>query len=183
VKLYPTLLATLFLSAFAAAQPVGVGIKVGSTLNNSFHSISTLTPPSDHHIIAGPYVDIRLPFHFGVEADALYDSNIFNFSSFVSASSWTFPVMAKYRIGGGIVRPYVEGGPVFSRISDITELPVLNHRSNYGIALGAGLEFKFLVLRISPEVRFYGYALKNIVDPNQFESNRSQASFLVGFGF
>ena len=46
----------------AAAQPFGVGVKLGSTLNNAITATSTLSVPDDHHFIVGPYFEVRLPF-------------------------------------------------------------------------------------------------------------------------
>jgi hypothetical protein len=173
----------LLFSGLAAAQPFGAGLKVGTTLTDAINSIPSFSVPNDRHFIAGPYVEVRLPFHLAVEADALYESSLFS-SVLSGGSTWQFPVLAKYRLLGGPIRPYIEGGPSFSRITDIAEIPALNHRSNYGIVLGAGIELKLLFLRVAPEVRYNGWALKNIESPTgQFESNRNQALFLVGIGF
>lgn len=167
----------------AAAQPFGAGVKVGTTLTDALSSIPSLSLRNDRHIVAGPYVEVRLPFHLAVEVDALYESTLFS-SVTTGGATWQFPVLAKYRLLNGPIRPFVEGGPSFSRIADIKEIPELNHRSNYGIVLGAGLELKLLVLRISPEVRYNGWAFRNIESPaGLFQSNKNQAMFLVSIGF
>ena len=60
----------------------------------------------------------------------------------------------------------------------------LNHRTNTGVVLGAGIELKVLHLRISPEVRYEGWTVKNFESPTSLpQSNRNQASVLVGIGF
>jgi hypothetical protein len=179
-----TFLTLLVFSAAASAQPFGAGVKLGTTLTDALSSARAgFTLPSDHHFLAGPYVEVRLPLGFSVEADALYESSIFS-SVYNGGSTWQFPVLAKYKLLKGPIRPYVEGGPSFSRITDLAEIPALNHRSNFGIVLGAGLEIKLLVLRISPEIRYNGWTLQNIQDPaGFFHSNRNQAMFQVGFGF
>jgi opacity protein-like surface antigen len=185
-KTFWTLLvfSALACSTSAWGQPFGAGIKLGTTLTDALASAhSGFTLPGSNHLIVGPYVEVRLPAGFSVEADALYESAIFN-SVYTGGSTWQFPVVAKYKLLTGPVRPYVEGGVSFSHITDLAEIPALSHSSNFGIVLGAGLEVKLLVLRISPEIRYNGWTLQSIQDPaGFFHSNRNQAMFQVGFGF
>jgi hypothetical protein len=79
------------------------------------------------------------------------------------------------------VKPYVEGGLDFSHLSDVSGLFSLNHNSNFGVVLGAGVQLNLLVLRLSPEIRYTGDALKNFT--GIVDSNRNQLAFLVGIGF
>ena len=170
-------------SAAAAAQPVGAGVKLGTTLTDALAIVPTFHLSNAHQLVVGPYVEVRLPLGFSVEADALYETSLFS-SVYTGGSSWQFPVLAKYKFFKGPVKPYVEGGVAFSHISDLAEIPALNHRSNYGIVLGAGVEVKVLLLRISPEIRYNGWVFKNLDDPlGQFQSNRNLAMFQVGIGF
>ena len=174
----------LLLPVFAAivsAQPFGAGLKLGTTLTDA---VSFKLPGgSNHNFVVGPYVELKLPAGFALEAEALYESGLFS-SVATGGSTWQFPVMAKYKFGNGLVRPYAEGGIAFSHITDLANIPELNHRSNFGIVLGGGLEIHALFLRITPEVRYNGWALQNIQSPlGLFQSNRNQAAFLVGFGF
>ena len=90
-----TFLTFLVFSAGAWAQPFGVGLKLGTTLTDALSSARGLTLPSDQHLIAGPYFEVRLPLGLAVEADALYESGIFSALS-NGASTWQFPVVAKY---------------------------------------------------------------------------------------
>lgn len=169
-------------AVLAAAQPVGAGIKLGTTLTDA---LSSNIPgyASNHNFIAGPYLEVRLPKGFAMEGEALYESSVFP-SIITGGASWQFPVLMKYKFGKGFVRPYVEGGPTFSHITDLADIPQLNHRSNFGVVFGGGLEIHALFLRITPEVRYNGFALRNVQAPDgTFQSNRNQAAFLVGFGF
>jgi len=176
-------LTLLVFSAAAFAQPFGVGVKLGATLTDALTAARGFTLTNDHHLIAGPYVELRLPLGFSVEADALYESAIFN-DVLTGGATWQFPVVAKYKLLKGPVRPYIEGGVSFSRITDLAEIPSLNHRNNFGLVAGAGLELKLLVLRVSPEIRYTGWTLESIQDPaGLFHFNRNQATFQVGFGF
>lgn len=182
----------LFLSV-AAAQPVIGGLKIGAPLTDAFSiangptTLGALTANANDYTL-GPFVEVRLPFQFSIEADALYRG--YNFSvagASTHASSWDFPIVAKYHFFKGPVKPYVEGGLDFSHLGtfetlpDITQVVPPNHNSNFGIVLGAGVQLNLLVLRISPEIRYTGDALKNF--SGVLDSNRNQLAFLVGIGF
>jgi len=179
-----TLLFSFFLvSGMAAAQPLGVGVKIGGTLNDAISAIGNQSVPAHHSFIIGPALDLRLPFGFGVELDALYESGLYS-STLNGGNTWQFPLLAKERLLKGPVRPFIDGGVSFSHLTDLKELPDLNHRNNFGIVLGAGVDIKLLILHISPEIRYNGWALKNIKSvPGIFESNQNQATILVGIGF
>jgi hypothetical protein len=179
-----TLFWTLLLfPTLAAAQPFGAGVKLGSTLNNAITATSTLSIPDDHHFIVGPYVEVRLPFGFSAELDALHASSLYS-SVLNGGSTWQFPLLAKYKLLKGPVKPFIEGGVSFSHITDLKNIPDLNHTGNFGVVLGGGVEVKLLAPRISAEIRYNGWALKNIQSPTGlFESNQNQVSFLLGLGF
>jgi hypothetical protein len=168
----------------AAAQPFGVGLKLGATLTNAVSSAESASIPNSTNFIWGPYLELGLPLGFAVEADALYFPGLYSAAAGGGGSAWQFPILAKFRFLPGPVRPYIEGGPAFSHISDVKELPDLLHNSNYGITLGAGIEIKVRALRIAPEIRYNGFMFTNIESPQDlFKSNRNQAVFLLGIGF
>ena len=181
-----TLLCFLAAAGFASAQPFGAGLKVGVPATDAFKvfplpSLSVFTAESPRYLF-GPYVELRLPANMAVEVDALYRSYDFRSAGVgASASSWEFPVLIKHRFFAGPVRPYFDAGVSFSRLSDI-KLSSLNHRSNYGIVVGGGVEFNLLLLKVSPEIRYTGWAFLNFDDP-QIQSKRNQLAVLVGFGF
>jgi Outer membrane protein beta-barrel domain len=176
-----TFLMFLFFTGLAAAQPFGLGLKLGTTLSDAISSLPSLHIANSAHFIVGPYVDVRLPLGLAVEADALYQRGLYN--NIVSdGSRWQFPVVLKYRFLKGPIRPYIEGGPTFSRITDIAEIPELNHRNNFGIVVGGGVEVKLLVVRVTPEMRYYVMTLHDIQSVT-VESNRGLATFTIGVGF
>jgi hypothetical protein len=120
--------------------------------------------------------------HLAIEADALYRGLQFtNLTGSAKTGEWDFPVVAKYKLLKGPIKPYIEGGLDFSHLSDAKNFVVANHTSNFGIVLGAGVEIHALVMRISPEIRYEGDALKNF--SGVINSNRNQLAFLVGIGF
>jgi opacity protein-like surface antigen len=172
---------------FIHAQPVMAGLKIGvpltdafTVVNNPSNTSSILANANDYTL--GPFVEVRLPFKFSIEGDALYRGYSFNvLGATTHASSWDFPIVAKYHFLKGPVKPYVEGGLDFSHLSDVSGLFTLNHNSNFGVVLGAGVQVNLLVLRLSPEIRYTGDALKNFT--GIVDSNRNQLAFLVGIGF
>jgi hypothetical protein len=167
----------------AAAQPFGAGLVIGSTLTNAVSSAQSGTVPNSAVFIVGPYVEVRLPLGFAIEGDALYYPGLFPDAA-GGGSLWQFPILAKLRFLKGPIRPYIEGGPSYSHLTDVKTLPDLLHSSDFGITLGAGVELKLLALRIAPEIRYNGFLFTNLQSPSGlFQSNRNQAVFLVGIGF
>ncbi len=171
------------LCSTAAAQPVGAGIKLGATLTDAVSSAQSESVPNSTSLIVGPYVELRLPLGFSVEGEALYYPSIYS-NAAGGGSLWQFPILAKLKFLKGPVRPFIEGGPSYSHLSDVKTLPDLLHSSNFGLTLGAGIELKLLALRLSPEVRYNGFIFTNVESAiGAFQSNRNQAVFLVGIGF
>jgi len=129
------------------------------------------------------YGEVRLPARFSLEIDALHRGYTFiSQSGSTSASSWEFPILAKYHLLKGPVRPFVDGGVSFSHLSNVESLIVSpNHTTNFGVVLGAGVDIHALVLHISPEIRYTGDTLKNF--DTVLSSNRNQLTFLLGIGF
>ena len=180
-----TVVSLLFLAVAAAAQPFGAGLKIGVPATDAFKvlpvpTLAVFTADSPRYTV-GPYVELRLPARMAIEVDALYRSYDFrNAGIGASASSWEFPVLLKHRFPVPLVKPYFDAGVSFSRLSDIN-LASLNHRSNYGIVVGAGVEFNLLLIKVSPEVRYTGWALRTF--DGQVQSNRNQVAVLFGIGF
>jgi hypothetical protein len=176
-----TFLGLFVLSLTASAQPFGAGVKLGGTLTDA---VSFKVPgQGSKDFVVGPYIELRLPAGFSLEADALYQSGLFaNIAD--GGSAWQFPILAKYKFAKGPFRPYLDGGISFSHITDFPNIADLNHASNFGVVAGAGLEIHALFIRISPEIRYNANFLKNIQNPlGLYESNRNQVVFLVGLGF
>ena len=48
--------------------------------------------------------------------------------------------------------------------------------------MGGGLEFNLFLIKVSPEIRYTGWAFRNF-DGSQVQSKRNQLAVLVGFGF
>jgi hypothetical protein len=175
----------LLTAAIACAQPFGAGLKIGAPFTDAASLVQGASPDagvSTNHYIVGPYGEVRLPGGFAVEVDALYRSFSYSYKGIPGSNgNWEFPVMAKYKLLKGPVKPYIEGGLLLSHLtgSDIN----ITHASNYGITVGAGLEIKALVLRITPEIRYDGFFFHDFSSNSFVQTNRNQAMVLVGIGF
>ena len=178
----------LFFCLPAAAQfSVGVigGIPFNDLVSNPSTNAITFADKSGRYTI-GPTVQLGLPLGFRVEADALYRPAEFTSAipagSF-SASQWRIPVLLQYRFGAPIVKPFVEAGYSYDHIN-ITVPASLSSTSysitsHHGFVLGAGVDFKIPIFRISPEIRF----TRDVDSGTSNLLQLNQAEFLIGIRF
>jgi hypothetical protein len=176
----------------AAAQPISIGIKGGVPLQDAF---SIKSAANSTQFTVGPMVELRLPAGLGVEADVLYNRYDFNYLRLASAlatggstsSSLEIPILLKYKFGGApLIHPYVEGGPSFRKLFSVVQgtPAIVNDENGKGFALGVGIEFHALILRISPEIRWTHWGTQRFQTATSvFEAKQSQAQFLVGLSW
>jgi hypothetical protein len=176
----------------ALSQPFSFGVKGGvpltdflSATNSGGSGYFTTT----NRYIVGPEAELRLPFGFGVEFDALYRHlNYTNFSNSVdvllnsstTSGAWEFPLLAKYRFPTKIVRPYVAAGIAWDTLSGLnqtirqtviatgvtstsrTSSPAeLGNNTVIGFVAGFGVDLHLLFLNISPEIRYTRWGSRN----------------------
>ena len=115
-------------------------------------------------------LDVRLPLGFGLEFDALYKrfdqsgGSVRGGTATKNGTSWEFPLLGKYRFGSSRVKPYIEAGVSFDHLAGYlvtfrtlpgppSDQPEIS-TTRTGFAVGAGVEVKLPVVRISPGVRF-----------------------------
>ena len=203
-------------AAAASAQPFSIGVKGGMPMTDFVdvvraQNISAST--TTNRYIVGVTGEARLPFGLGVEVDVLYRHFRYNSSSGVSnlttnitnidttAGAWEFPVLAKYRFKGKFVRPFVDGGVAWDKLSGLTQTvknvvatvthstttsspAELANSTTRGYVLGGGLDLKLLLIHITPEVRLTRWGAKHFIDTTGFvNSKQNQAEFLVGITF
>jgi hypothetical protein len=156
----------------------------GGMQPTSLRSYSTL---KDYLI--GSTVDVDMPWRgLSVEIGALYrpmnlttagvlaDGSVHSVSP-ATVVTWEFPVLAKYRFGGGSVKPFIEVGPSFRASGNLNA----SSPSPYGVTAGFGVETRFLGLRIAPVLRYTHWAS----DPDYTASRtkRNQLGALIGVFF
>lgn len=209
----------LLLSATSAySQLVSFGAKVGVPLTDFLNAAGGNTSGGFLHYaettnryIFGVTGELHLPFGLGVEADVLYRH--FSYQSTqqgvdvltaanTKGNAFEFPLLAKYRFGKKIVRPFVDAGVAWDTLQGVSQaistvIASGSHvvTANQGVAgeqnsttrgyvTGAGIDIHFLVIHIIPEVRYTRWGAKHFLDPSGFlNSNQNQAEFLVGITF
>jgi hypothetical protein len=179
------LLLAAIVSSLPALAQLSVGVKAGVPLNDAYVNAGQgqfpLFGTTDRYLI-GPEIDLNLPFHLGVEADALFRHYRLGGSG---VNEWDFPILVKYRFQSiPVLHPFVDAGPIFNHVSEIQS--VTSNVSAPGLVIGAGVDFHALFLHIKPEFRYIHW-----VDPNHdfaplnssLASNQNQAEFLLGITF
>jgi opacity protein-like surface antigen len=188
----------IFLAAapLALGQPFSFGVKGGvpptdflSATNSGGLGYFTTT----NRYIVGPEAELRLPFGFGAEFDALYRHlNYTNFrnsvdvllNSSTTSGAWEFPLLAKYRFPTKIARPYVAAGIAWDRLSGLTQtitqtvIPSgvtstsrtsnpaeLGHKTVTGFVASFGVGLHLLFLDISPEIRYTRWGSQHFGTP------------------
>jgi hypothetical protein len=189
-------LALLFLLAASAAYPqklLSFGVKAGYPVKDALEVATSghfIAAPSSGRYTLGPTVELNLPHRVSVEADLLYRRTKFAFrdtgtvgsETQAKGSEWRFPVLLKYRLKDGLVRPFIAGGPMWDKFSGFSSF---NVDSAAGFVAAAGIEGKLVSFRLSGEVRYSHAGSVSIrklsetfatADPNQID-------LLVGITF
>jgi len=209
----------LLLGAVSAfSQPFSFGVKAGVPLTDFINAAESTTPSGlidfathTNRYIAGVTGEVRLPFHLGIEVDALYrhldyqssvQTSTTTSSSSTTANAFEFPVLGKYRFGAKVLHPFVDAGVAWDTLQGlkqgvtnvastvyqtVTGSPLTSDVQNStvrGYVTGAGLDIHFLVIHIQPEIRFTRWGAKHFFDPSGLlNSNQNQAEFLLGLTF
>jgi hypothetical protein len=190
--LWSFLISLCLFSVPASSQSVSFGVKGGAQLTSSvLLNPSSFTFDSARKYIIGGSIDVGLPLGLSVEGDVLYHPfnlevgtkppPLFSASTLYDYTVFEFPVLAKFRLTPGLIRPYFEGGPVFRGS------PSGLNVAHYGVTVGAGLEIgKRKLLRISPEIRYtrWGPDSLIVVNGNTIPAEQqNQLAVLLGISF
>lgn len=177
----------------AGAQSLSVAVLAGAPFTDVVNATTanniTFLPQSTNFII-GPALQINLPLSLRFEVDALYRPYSFSVSNLagnVSAAQWQFPFLAQYRFNFPVVKPFVEAGLSFDHLSNISSAARnitagpgrLVQQSHAGVVLGAGVDFKLPLIRLSGELRYTHQGSADF----QAISKVNQAGFLLGVHF
>jgi hypothetical protein len=193
----------------AYSQLFSVGIKGGSpTLAGYQNGYWPGTASYQRRYIVGPTAEVHLPLHLSFEVDALYRRSGLSYT-YVTAvgpfyptfpafgrdrvNDWQVPFLAKWAPGAGQIRPFVDGGVSYRHLSDQTTEQLFNSPSApsfqsfstgthmVGGTFGAGLTFKLVLVRFSPEIRYTHWNSPSYVGDARANSN--QVDFLLGLTF
>ena len=210
------ILCTLLSGVGLFAQPVSIGVIGGVPITDAFETFqgnSTYYATNTKRWLVGPTFQLNFPARISLEVDALYRRLGYDYTLTAGpgspvyqstvANSWQFPVLAKWAIIPGPIRPFVDAGASFRHITGIETIrnainsvnqstgttidtaPEFNKRNDVGFTVGGGVEFKLGVLRISPEFRYTRWGSESFRDPAALllRSNRNQGDFLLGITF
>ena len=129
----------------AAAQLFSFGVKGGIPVTDAVDGSYGVQSKLKRYVV-GPMVEIKLPFSFAFEANALFRRTGYNSTASglqsttmdqVRANSWEFPLLAKYYFTPRApLRLYVSGGYVARKLSGVDELLHI-----FGTDVGTGLPF------------------------------------------
>lgn len=181
-------------------------MRAGAALTNFFsfeHSCGRIDfVKNNKGYVLGPMFELRLPFGFGFEVDALYRHGAFRlpeingFAWNGSANSWQFPLLAKYYFPTGAIRPYVDAGFALDKLTGVSEGVVQSFgnvayparagsRVGKGLVLGIGLDVHAAVLHFAPELRFTRWGGSQYQDQyyDRVRASRNQTQFLLGISF
>lgn len=209
-RTFPALFVLACLAVPLQAQlPISFGLKGGARLSDFTQDYSNgtvaQTTKQDHIYTIGPYAELHLPVGFSIEADLLYKKSGATFAQLAAPApfyttagtrqfnfdSFDVPILLKKRFGEEALffRPFLEGGLAnryttgLPGSTSITDPLLAGTHSGWqeGIALGGGVEFKLLILKISGELRWTRYG--NISSQTIPKISANQAEFLIGVGF
>lgn len=186
--------ATLLLlgGTMARSQIFSFGVKTGVPLTTVYTAQQIPdggSSASEQRFTIGPTAEVHLPFHLSLEVDALWRQSSFSAVGAhldaelnSSVNDWQIPLLAKYEMLSGPVRPFIDGGVVFRHVSTTSSsvMPPTNPNTA-GISVGGGLTLKLLHLRVSPEIRYTNWptpAFSSAYTPVESKSN--QVDLLVG---
>jgi hypothetical protein len=220
----------LFAATSSFAQHISVGIKGGIPLTGLLRTNSRDArsygefPTQTKRYTIGPAVDIGLLLGFGVEFGAMYkrfdqQSLAVTTTGFTTndetgspiqqtagisavGHSWEFPVTVQYHFFKSAIRPYVEGGVSWNRLSNVYSLrntpypappqvpftifPLRGSFTRVGPLFGMGVDVKLHRFHVTPGLRYSHYkklsSLTACISGPGCPSNKS-VDILVGFTF
>ena len=211
-KIAPVTVLALAIAPADAGEFASIGVRGGVPITDGFDvargSTASYFTKTKRYVV-GPTVEFHLPARFSLEVDALYRRLGFHYEasgpvtySKTVANSWEFPVLVKYEILPGPVRPFVDAGASFRHLSGVRQIretiagatldrvelnrfPEFNKRNDIGFTFGGGVAFKIGPVRIAPELRYTRWGGENFRDPVNalLRTNRNQGDFLLGFTF
>ena len=175
----------------ACAQGISVGVLGGAPFTDvvsSFNQSNLTFVSKSANFTIGPALQVNLPLSLRFEVDALYRPYSFGSGAYtVSANQWSFPFLLQYRFSTPVLKPFAEAGVSFDHLANISAAAnnitagpgALINRSNASVVLGAGVDLKIPIIRLSGELRYIHQGSADF----QAISNVNQAEVLFGVHF
>ena len=136
------LLLLLFGAVSAYCQPFSFGVKAGVPLTDFVNAASSSPNPNGfldfathtNRYIVGATGELHLPFHLGIEVDALYrhldyqstsqvisGTTTTTLTSTTGTNAWEFPILGKFRFGTPLLHPFVDAGVAWDTLQGLTQ--------------------------------------------------------------
>jgi hypothetical protein len=197
-------------SCALSAQRVSIGVKAGipitDILNTADGPFSSSYVVNNHPYLVGGTIQLNLPARFSIEVDGLYRRLGYRhdflpgappspvpFASRTTANSWEFPVLGKLAILPGPIRPFVDAGANFRRVTGAEQIGGLGpgvpgelaEDFTAGFTFGGGIELKLGRVRITPELRYTHWGTESFRDSvnSILHTNLNQGDFVLGLTF
>jgi hypothetical protein len=185
-----------------AGNRLSLGVTLGTNLTGDFATVTefdddnfiSTASPGPKKLIVGPEIEVKLPWHLSVEADALYrplSNSIAGTGLYIPLGSstpvpfafhyngtiqtWEFPILVKYNFRVRRVEPFIGAGPAFRLAT------ALAGSSPYGVVAATGARFPLRRMSVTPSLRYTHWAPEGPLFGQAARHN--QTELLVGFTF
>jgi opacity protein-like surface antigen len=204
----------LFAASAALPQSLSFGLRGGVPLTDAFEVTDPSRYFSDKApFVIGPGLEVYLPLGMSAEIDVLYRRAEYTSATTVDGQPqnvtrarttgqiWEFPLLAKGRITRDMIfTPFVEGGFSYRRLAQFRQRVVvtgqggaaqvtgepqeMTGRNSVGPTIGAGLEVKVPIVRLSADVRYTRWGSSDFESAiSGLASQLNQADFMLGIMF
>jgi hypothetical protein len=188
------------------AQSVSFGLTAGLPINQLATAVDGQVSNTGR-ITFGPSFRVHLPHRFGIDVDLLYKQFDFGFAADaarITLHRLELPLEFRYDFRDSPAHPFVHGGMSFNRVITmggasncgdfgggtgfycIGGKPAgqLRHEHTYGPVLGAGVDFGWRAIRLSPEIRLTRWVDRNFgTADSPLRSNLTQVEVLLALTF
>jgi hypothetical protein len=196
------LLIVLLAAPAGWSQSLSYGAKGGVPFANSLKIADASSYTSNKSpAVFGPAVELHLLGGVSAEADLFYRRLQYDSAtSHTTGQAFEVPLLAKYRMPGALLRPFIEAGFSFRRLARFNQRteapgspggvsvtgdpPELVDRATSGPTVGGGLELKLPVIAISAEIRYTRWGAPNFrAALSGLLTQSNQADLLLGVMF
>jgi hypothetical protein len=140
---------------------MGFGVKGGTSFTDLLETTGSINPTNtalkrSTEYLIGPVVELRIPFGFALEVDALYRGSEYSLTtndvtSTLPANAWEIPYLAKFRFPIPLLKPFVSAGGAYRTFTDLPPNVTPTHNA---FVLAGGVELRISRMRLSAEGRW-----------------------------
>ena len=158
-------------------SPLSVGFIGGSTFTGGFPARDGYAGRTTR--MAGIALAYQPTRNWAVEANVLYHPLILSERARATVLTWEIPFLARYRFGGGKVRPFLAAGPSFRASGNRNN----TNPSITGFTTGGGVEFRRGRWSVEPMLRYVRWGRDSGTQYAAAFSNPNQIHALLSIRF